>query len=585
MKNRTFLLLVANVLLAMFIILSFENEGENQININSQFSEMTAKMETIKFLQPSIKQEIVLRKNQSDWHIIHPISWPAEPIAIANLISKISHLEPDFICSFDDLESRGEIPQDYGFDSNASSFSLFSSNSELKITLGSLTRDQVGRYLLIDDKKIKTIWRGSHQIENLITRPINEWANLTFFDLPLYAIDEIEVNEFNEEQIKDTTSVRKYDQQWFFSLPNNSRANDEAVAQFLHKLVSEKLIGFAETELQDYPRKVLDLNVLVMGNKHTLAFYLNASAEINRLLVKSSRFPVQAFYVDANFLENFFDLSVKLREKLIFSLEMNQLDRVKIVDSNRSLTLRRDQQSSWVGLEDNGTNIFSFDADPEVVRNFIHKLNTIEVTNFIHFNPNSELLIDLGFENPQLRLEIEQKDSIKNNILISKSNSESSLWNTYLTDQALICLVNTQWNKILSVEAINYKDRRLLPPNFLTAQILIKTLEDNQILSSLNYETHGETFERFVEFKADYFVDLSFNNEGVWVDGDWLPWRYSICFENSDENDSSSLSFNLTDRIGGTRWYAGSEELGLVCNLPISLIDELGKELNSAKQP
>ena len=57
---------------------------------------------------------------------------------------------------------------------------------------------------------------------------------------------------------------------------------------------------------------------------------------------------------------------------------------------------------------------------------------------------------------------------------------------------------------------------------------------------------------------------------------------FSICFKCLDSEDFTPIEFNLTDRIGGTKWYAGSEELGMVFNLPISIIDELGKELNSS---
>ena len=79
---------------------------------------------------------------------------------------------------------KGKYPSDYGFDENSSSLCLTSNNSEIKISLGSLTRDLAGRYILIKDGKGQTIWRGPRQIDELVNRPINEWAKLTFFDVP-----------------------------------------------------------------------------------------------------------------------------------------------------------------------------------------------------------------------------------------------------------------------------------------------------------------------------------------------------------------------------------------------------------------
>jgi hypothetical protein len=52
-------------------------------------------------------------------------------------------------------------------------------------------------------------------------------------------------------------------------------------------------------------------------------------------------------------------------------------------------------------------------------------------------------------------------------------------------------------------------------------------------------------------------------------------------FDSADTNDFQSIEFKLTDRVGGTKWFAGSEELGVVANLPITIIDELAKGISS----
>ena len=150
-----------------------------------------------------------------------------------------------------------------------------------------------------------------------------------------------------------------------------------------------------------------------------------------------------------------------------------------------------------------------------------------------------------------------------------------------MTEQALICLVNSNWSDLLSIHAIDYKDRMLLPEQFQCDQIILQSEVDKKVLTTLSLESKGESFERLLGFKADFFVDLSYNDEGVWVDGDWLPWKYTIIFENFEDKNSGNVTFHLTERIGGTKWYAGSEELGLVCNLPILIIDELAKELQT----
>jgi hypothetical protein len=584
-KNRTFLLLVANLLLGSFIIINLENEESIPSSLSSKFSEATGQMNQIDFFLPTIDHKIVLKKDQVSWQIKHPVTWPVEPISIANFISKISHLESTFISYLQELGSKGEVPQDYGFDENSSTILIKGSRSELFISLGSLTRDQSGCYLLLDDQTKQTIWRVPRSIVNLFEQPLGEWAKMTFLDIPLYSIDALRIHAISADS-NQSTSLIKNSQGWNFSYPTNSQANASEVSLLLHKLVSTKVIGFADRSLSNNRQKILELQVEAMGQTHTIAFNLTSDTDSTKLLVESSTYPQQPFYVQSDFVDNYRDIRTKLREKILFSLEINRVHRIKITDNKHTLTIRKNQQSEWIGMEDNGTNSFSFQSDSGVIRKFIHELNSVEVSTFTHFNPDSKTLDALGFSNPRFRLEVEQEDNTKSNILISKSNSETSLWNTYVTDQAFIGLVDTPWNKLLSVNAMNYQTRKLFPTQFRPDRIDLKKINNPEVISTLTYETKGETFERFLGFQADYFVDLSYNNEGIWVDGDWLPWIYSICFQSSESEGSTPMKFNLTDRIGGTKWYAGSEELGMVFNLPISIIDELGKELHpSNKKP
>ena len=61
-KNRTFLLIAANILLAMFIMLNLESEESSEISLKDEFSEMISQMQLIEFRKPVSKQKIVLKK-------------------------------------------------------------------------------------------------------------------------------------------------------------------------------------------------------------------------------------------------------------------------------------------------------------------------------------------------------------------------------------------------------------------------------------------------------------------------------------------------------------------------------------------
>jgi len=574
LKNRTILLLLANILLAVFIFYNSDEEYSTAINLNSKFSEMISKMVEIEISNPVISQKIIIRKDDMAWSVHHPISWSAEPVAIANLISKLSHLNPTFIHFLDELEDKGEIPQDYGIDENSSKMLFRGENNEFKITLGKMTRDSTGRYFLFSEEKSQSIWHAPQQIAELVNQPLNDWTKLTFLNFPLYTIDELEVIEWQDSNSTSKVSLSKQNDRWYLKSPFNLPANDEQVGFLLHKLISSRISGFAEENELTEKARILDLKVRASGQwSHLIISRVNT---IDQLHIKNTT-TNQAFYVTNDFLSNFTNLELNLREKRVFNLQMSEIKRIKIHDNNRSITLRKNDQNSWNGLEDNGSDSFSFISDLERVRDLVDDLNTVKVTSFVLFNPNAQVLREQGLDRPRFRLEVEQQDSTSHSILISKSNSDSSYWNTYIAEQALICLVNKPWDKFLSVDAIDYQDRNLLPVDFTPNNVVLKSISENKVMATFSQETNGEAFERILQFKAEYFLQHSFDPEGVWVDGDWLPWEYSLSFESSALPETAPLTFNLTERSGGIRWFVGSEDLGFVANLSIQVIDELGK--------
>ena len=134
--------------------------------------------------------------------------------------------------------------------------------------------------------------------------------------------------------------------------------------------------------------------------------------------------------------ETLTDWPKKLREKKLFSIDPQKVSRLKLTSEKSTLTLRQDFKDSWVGLEDNGTSSLTFDADRYSIADLFSQLNTIEITDFVIFNPSASQLSADGFNVPAYRLEIDYKDSTRQSLLFSKSNNDSSFLKTFVTEQA-----------------------------------------------------------------------------------------------------------------------------------------------------
>ena len=119
-----------------------------------------------------------------------------------------------------------------------------------------------------------------------------------FLDTPLYAIEALKVVEFKPDEENIETALTKLKDSWEFSSPINGPANNEEVSLLLHKIVSEKLIGFSEIKDDQKFSKLFDISLQAMGKTHSLTLYQSSQDDVTELLALFSG-KTQAFRVQA----------------------------------------------------------------------------------------------------------------------------------------------------------------------------------------------------------------------------------------------------------------------------------------------
>ena len=120
MKNRTFILLAANLVLVFYIFLNIQEEELEHISFESHIIESVSELELLKHNLPGERKSYSFKKNAlNELHLDTPINWPANPLVISNFLTSISHLDAKFLIFTSELPKRGEILTDYGFDENS----------------------------------------------------------------------------------------------------------------------------------------------------------------------------------------------------------------------------------------------------------------------------------------------------------------------------------------------------------------------------------------------------------------------------------------------------------------------------------
>lgn len=577
MKNPKLILITANIILGFIIYLNLDKEDEDIRDLNTELVYAVSNLNKIEIINAKDRENLILSRDEQNWNIAEPISWPVDKLVFSNFSAKIAHLKCEKLHDIEKLESRGEILSDYGIEENSTRLILHANEQIISIEIGKSTRDSESVYSLIKTSTDKggTIWKISNEINQVTRSSTSAWAVPTFINMPLYAIDELALTFRMDANQSRQINIRKDDEKWTFTQPFSADANKEKVLFTLNQLVSQKVSSF------DAPVDVVDLNkswnikLSIMGMGETKDYYLKSNNDASNIEAQTNIFgTVTPFQIEDSFKESINQWTSKLRETQIFNLKPNKIQSIKLSAGSQSVELKKTSSDNWLVIESNSTQSNEFEADYESISELMRTLNTVEVKSFLSFNPSEEEMEEYGVNFPKYEIQITNSDTSQQTILICDSVDQSSLWKTFLSDQSLICIVEYPWSETLNRKGLHYH-KKVLIQNFENYTLANLTKIDSNNTKSLTLSESNQTFEVIRKFTASEFIQGKFNNEGAWVSGDWVPWKYLLVFENPNEDED--IEFHLSEKTGATSWYGGSKLLGLTFNLQIQLIDEMSK--------
>lgn len=577
MKNPKLILVIANVILGFIIYLNLEKDDEDIRDLNTELVYAVSNLNKIEIVNAKDRESLILSRDEQNWNIAEPISWPVDKLVFSNFSAKIAHLKCEKLHDIEKLESRGEILSDYGIEENSTRLILHANQETISIEIGKSTRDSDSVYSLIKTSAEKNgaIWKISNEINQVASSSTSAWAVPTFINMPLYAIDELALTFRTDANQSRQINIRKKDEKWAFTHPFSADANKEKVLFTLNQLVSQKVSSF------DAPIDDLDLNdswnikLSIMGMGESKDYYLKSNNDAATIEAQTNIFgTVTPFQIEDTFKESLNQWTTKLRETQIFNLKPNEIQAIKLSSGSQSIELKKNSEDNWLVAESNSTRSNEFEADYESIAELMRTLNTVEVKSFLSFNPSEEEMEEYGVNVPKYEIQITNSDTSQQTILICDSVDQSSLWKTFLSDQSLICIIEHPWSETLNRKGLHYHKKELME-NFENYTFANLTKIDGNNTKTLTLSDSNQSFEVIRKFTASEYIQDKFNNEGAWVSGDWVPWKYLLVFKHP--NGDEDIEFHLSEKTGATSWYGGSELLGLTFNLQIQLIDEMSK--------
>lgn len=588
MRNIKLTLILLNILLGCFIYYSLNN---NELEIQSSQQNITDLTKVHKIEIKSINNEISIYKKNHKWVISSPLKWDADDYSISNFKTIFSHLRFSEIFYVDEIAERGEIIDDYGITNESPQIILHTNSSMTVIKLGKRTRDQKNIYCLVQQSKDENskIWRVSEEIIDLIKTPLKDWADTKLVRSSLYQIDDITASFKSNNNSTTTTKLIKQKREWHFEEPFKAKANNDQVRFLINNILSEQIMEFANEN--DYNSSSVD-----MDKNWVLKFEINSSGskqvfKISEKLQKNSKpfrfcisnYASQLLKIDHKFLDNFSNWSTKLRERNILQINIQNLLKLKIMNKHDSFEIVKSGLNDWVIKTEFGKKI---EGDFENINNLIQELNRIEISEFLSFNPTQDELKSINnYENTYL-IKVYNIDTSINTILISRNKLNASLWKTLRLEDSLLCLVDESLSNILDLKVFQLKDRKIFK-NKTINDITLFDLDSNLSIQKTYGNSNNKFFEYFNNLTIHSFLNNQGKNDGTWNDGDWVPWRYKLNF-NQDKNSTDYYisSMLLSDILKSNQLIGKFSENNVTFNLSVDFIKQLHhlkKNINEIK--
>ena len=574
MRQTKYLLIIANIIVGIAIYFSLQNKDDNKNSFNEILISTLSDLHAVTLVEENNGIRVCLIKNQTEWFLEEPYKWEADKLALSSFQTKLAHLNIKELTSLENLKQKGEILEDYGINEKKSLIKLRNSDSIIEFRIGNLTRDRKSAYCLVHSSKLKEkkIYRIDKEIIEFCKKSPKEWTNTTFIKTPLYAIDSISITFEGSENLKNKTNLLKKDQNWFFTEPFSGEADTEKVLFQLNSLISSRILDFKVDDSHlDIVKNSFKARLEISGFNETETFeFQSIDNDVITGITNSSK---TKFRLEKEFLSLLSDWSTQLRSRSIFNFSENEIETLEVAYGNKKVSFFKDNLRQWQTSEGNSTTKRVIKADVEDIKTFFREMNSATVDQFLSTKIDEKVLTNLNIGEPVYKLNVKSSDSSTNSYFFNRTTDEDKMWTVIDQKNGLVCLIQKDFNKLLKITSINFRTKNLLDEKFIPGIIMLHNYDNNKSFSIECNRT--ETTEPLNNLSAETFLDNAFSEDGTWVNGDWIPWKYSLSFSEHDKKDFSGTKFLLSDRKGAGTWYGGDPKSELIFQFPINVIDSL----------
>lgn len=358
--------------------------------------------------------KIVLEKTENDfWHIVEPLKLRADNSEVNSILSDF-----EFMNKIGSFKEEGDKPfdlKDYGLDTAKTSITMYTDipakRDKIQIT------GPKDKYTVLVGQKLaagNNVYIKLDASDEVVVVPgtLYDKANKSILDLRskwVFSFDKEAVESLDIKAGEYNIVCNKKGKFWRLVEPVNDLADMEKIKDLLDKLKSlqvEKTDFITEesTDLVKYGLNTPLFTVSLREKGVTQSVMFGHSLD-NKVYVKREDEPTIFFLKDTILM----DLSKKpndLRDKKVVrfdSIGMYGINKLEIKTPSDVMVIEKSLDLDWAVTKP--VNLY---ADQDTVKNFIEKIKTLEIDDFVSDKPTD--LSKYGLENPIFEISVTKEE-------------------------------------------------------------------------------------------------------------------------------------------------------------------------------
>jgi hypothetical protein len=313
------------------------------------------------------------RTTNGTWQLIKPINYPAQSLAVDNLLKALQDLTPQDHISAEDLKGRRNVDADFGMQTPTATIVVTQSGDERTLNLGNFTApgDQIYAHVV----GVAGMDIVSTNVFQFMPRQVDDWRDTLFLSLPGRGVfDRINVTNGTK-----TFTLQNDETNSSWRILPHDRVNIARLAALFVQLAGLRVEKFVSdktnADLEPYglqpPELQLDFD---RGTNHMLALQFGKSPTNNPDLVYARRDDQSTVVlVSADVAKRWRAEKVEFRDRTLAGMYTWLPDEISVTGSN-NFTVRRITNDSW-----QVTAPYTFPADTNLIKQYITKLARLAV--------------------------------------------------------------------------------------------------------------------------------------------------------------------------------------------------------------